>query len=109
MSIYENIKKYFNGWKGAFLLLVLYLFSEIGFVKLGGDTGAFLYVTIHFILMPLLSILLIIFTIRRIYYASGVKKKLLLAGSVIIPAFIVFIAVTGDTTLPKLLNIDFNR
>lgn len=109
MSVYENIKSLFNGWKGSFLLLALYLISEIGLVKLGDNSGAFLYVTFHFIIMPLLSIFVIILTILKIYYGKGMKRKLLLAGSIIIPALIVFIAVTGDTTLPKLLNVDFNR
>jgi len=109
MSVYENIKSLFNGWKGAFLLLVLYLLSEIGFVKLGGNTGAFLYVTFHFIIMPLLSICVITLTLRRIYCAATMKEKFVLLGSIVIPALIIFIAVTGDTTLPKMLQVDFNQ
>jgi uncharacterized membrane protein YhaH (DUF805 family) len=109
MTLSITKKSMFSGWTGAIILMVLYFSTEIGFVKVGANLGAFLYVTFHFIIMPLLSIFVIAITLRRIYYAGTMKKKFLLLSSLIIPALIIFIAVTGDTTLPRLLNVDFNR
>lgn len=105
---YPNFKVR-GGWSGSLVLLFLYFFAEIGFVKLGGDSGSFLYVTSHFIFMPLISIIVIILTLRRIYLAGTVKQIFLLLLSLVIPSVIIFVAVTGNATLPKMLQVDFNR
>ena len=58
--ILNKLKYTFSGWTGALILLIIYLASEFGTVALGGDFGAFMYVTLHFIVNPLLSVLVIV-------------------------------------------------
>ena len=47
----------FLGWKGSFLFIGLYLFFDSLFFLIRGDWGAFLFVTHHFIFMPIYSVL----------------------------------------------------
>lgn len=100
---------YFAGWRGSFSLLILYFVLEFGTYKIGGDWGAFLYVTFHFILMPLLSMCLLIITLLYVVKASGISKKILIFSSIAIPIYIIIIAFTGNTIMVDLLNIDFNK
>lgn len=109
IKAYFTKKRLFNGKYSSVFLLSLYIFLEIIFAKIGGNTAAFLYVTFHFIIMPLIAILVLILTTRQISRANTITAKLLLLSSLAIPMMVLYIAVTGDTTLPKILNVDFNR
>jgi len=90
------------GWPISILLLVLYVCSEWGTRYLiGGDLGAFLYVTSHFIVMPALSIAVIAMSVVRVVRAPGISRKLLVFSSVTIPAAILIVAISGDPGLSR--------
>ena len=101
--------KVLGGWYGSLILLCAYIASEVGFGMLGGDWGGFLYVTFHFIIMPLGSICIVILTLIKIYREGTLINKLLTICSVIIPITIILIAVTGSLITVDLFNIDFNK
>jgi hypothetical protein len=100
---------YFTGWKGSIILLLVYVASEFGFPKLGGDWSAFLYVTFHFVLLPILSLLVVVVTTVGIIKANGKKERAILFSSLLVPIFIIVVAVTGTTYFAKILDVDFNK
>ena len=101
--------KYIARWKGALALLVLYVALEFSTLKIGSDWGVFLYVTLHFVIMPLLSICVIVLTIIAAYHVNSISRKLILCSSIMVPGTILFIAFTGSTMMIKILGVDFNR
>jgi hypothetical protein len=101
--------KYFGGWSGSLILLIVYLASEVGFSLLGGDWAGFLFVTFHFIVMPIGSILIIILTFIKIYRERTIINRLITFCSVIIPVAIILIAASGSLITIKLFGINFNR
>jgi hypothetical protein len=104
-----NILKRISGWYGSLILLALYLASEVGFSAVGGDWGSFLYVTSHFIIMPLLSFCIIVLTFIRLFNEKGVLAKFLTLCAIIVPVFIILLSLTGNTIMMDILDIDFNK
>lgn len=84
-----------SGWQLSGLLLVLYVTSEWGTYFIGGNHGAYLYVTTHFVVMPLLSVLTIVLTTVRTFHTPTTQNKVLLFSSLVIPCAIILIAITG--------------
>ena len=64
----------FGGLRGAGLLLALFLLLEMGPPKMGGDSAAFLYVTFHFIVLPVLSICLLVATGFKAYHTKDINR-----------------------------------
>jgi len=108
LKLNPNIK-FCIGWKGSLILIVVYISSEFGFPKLGGDWSAFLYVTFHFVLLPVLSLFIIVMTTVAVIQAHGQTEKAILFSSLIVPIFIIVVAVTGTTYFAKLLDVNFNK
>jgi hypothetical protein len=50
-----------NGTVLFFINVIVYFSTEIGLVLLKNDTGAFLWVTFHFVVNPLFSLILIVY------------------------------------------------
>ena len=94
----------FGGWQGSLLLVVIYVFLEVGTSLLGGDWGAFLYVTFHFIVMPLLALGVILVTLILALVQQGTLwARVVIFGSVIVPAAIIGLAFSGEPGLARLL------
>ena len=108
LKLNQNMK-YFTGWKGSLILLAAYMASEFGFPKIGGDWSAFLYVTFHFVLLPILSLLVIGMTTVAIIKANGKSDRAILFSSLLVPIFIIIVAATGTTYFAKMLDVDFNK
>jgi len=93
-----------GGWPGSILLLLIYVILEVGSSLVGGDWGAFLYVTFHFIVMPILAVGAILATLARaVGQQATVWKTIVTLGSVIIPLGIIGLAVSGEPGLTRLL------
>ena len=93
------------GWLGSILLFVCYVATEFGSRYLiNGSAGAFAYVTTHFIVMPLISVILISSTIRKALRTFGTGKKALLLASIVVPCAIILIAATGDPGLSRFMD-----
>jgi hypothetical protein len=69
---------------------------------IGGDAGAFLWVSVHFVLMPFLSLGLIVFIAIRAVRTAGMLKKAAVFSAVIVPCLILWIAITGDLGFARL-------
>jgi hypothetical protein len=97
-------RKELGPWQISALLLMLYLGSECGTYLIGGDRGAFLYVTTHFVVMPLISLGAIVVIAILSARTSTPGKRLLLLSSVVIPVAIIAIAATGHPGLSRLFG-----
>ncbi len=92
--ILNKLKYTFSGWTGALILLIIYLASEFGTVALGGDFGGFLYVTMHFIVNPLLGVLVIVLTMMKMPKFTKPLDVIYQGIPVVIPALIIYIAIS---------------
>ncbi len=97
----------FGGWSGSFILLLVFLITEIGSSIIGGDWGAFLYVTFHFILIPFFGVCVLGITMIKAYKAQKQLPKVVTFLSIVIPLGILYITITGSTWLTNFLKINF--
>lgn len=97
-------RRNFIGWPASVLLLLLNVTSEFICVHLGRDAGPFLWVTVHFILMPLLSIALIVLIFIRTFRTPGVYRKLLVFSAASIPCLILLITARADLGFSRYLG-----
>jgi hypothetical protein len=104
LCLVYNVYPAMSGWRGSILLLVMYVLAEWGCHLLGGDTGALLYVTSHFIVMPLAALCVGVLSIIRVARMPGFKRKVLELSSLSIPAAIILIAVSGHPGLSRYLG-----
>jgi len=103
-------KIYFlGGWSGSLILTFLLLLTEIILNIIGGDQGAFMFVTFHFILIPLLSIIVLVITGIKICKIQERTQKIIILTSIIIPISILYISITGNTILIDILKINFSN
>ena len=108
MSI-ERIKKSSSYTYAGFVCSLVFIFwvllSEYTSMFIGGDFGAFLYVTIHFIVNPLLGLSIAIFIIWPSLQQP--KQKYLFLLSAIVPIAVTSIGLSGNLWLTDLLGISF--
>ncbi len=98
-----------GGWSGSAILLLVLVISEMGSHIIGGDWGAFLYVTFHFILIPIFSVIVVGVTGFKVNKMQQQLPRVVSSLAVIIPLSIIYLTVTGSTWLTELFKIDFNR
>ncbi len=98
-----------GGWSGVSILLAVFLLFEIGLPKAGGDWAAFLYVTCHFIVIPLWSAFILILTALKAYQTKNILVRMLTLSSMIIPGLLLYTTAQGSTWLPTLLGVNFNK
>ena len=83
------------------------LLAELGPTFLPPDEGAFLYVTFHFILNPLLGICVgILIVLHSLLQPKSIAKVLGVVLS-IIPLLVTYVGVTGATWLTEMLGVRF--
>jgi hypothetical protein len=93
------------GWPGAIVLLSVCVIFEIICIRIiGGDAGAFWFVTWHFILAPLLAGFAAILTIGAVTKAMSMRAKLTMIVSLVVPILIIMGAVTGDLGMLRFLS-----
>jgi hypothetical protein len=63
---------------------------------MGGVTGQFMWVTLHFIVMPILSAVLLVLICVRVFRERGIARKLILFGSVSLPSLVILLAFRTD-------------
>jgi hypothetical protein len=99
--IYSYLRSFFlvfGGVKGAIIVAAIILGGEFILVKFfwRTDFGGFMWVTVHFVLGPLLTCAFIIATLVKVFYVKGWSTRI---GCLIIPVpfcVYLFMAVTGD-------------
>jgi hypothetical protein len=94
------------GVAGFALWVVL---TELGPSWLGADNGAFLYVTLHFIINPVLGLVVgITAALHGIMQKTPLRRVLGVAVSAF-PFWVSYLGVTGSTWLTEALGVQFYR
>ena len=84
------------------------LATEFGVVAIGGDLGGFLYVTFHFILNPLVGVVVAAFLAWHALVSQGrLPVRVLTLASISLRLSIVYIAATGSFWLTEFLGLRF--
>jgi hypothetical protein len=88
--------KRFVGWPVSILLFISYNVSEWGSRRIGGNLGSFLWVTGHFVLFPILSIVLIGTIIFLMIREKDWPKRFILIGFAVVPGVILYVTYRVD-------------
>lgn len=96
-----------GGISGIIILVSIILISELGAVQYGGDTGAFLWTTFHFVINPILSVAYIVLTITK-WIRVKEKARYLYTLGIAVALMYIYFSVSGNTLWLDLLGIDFN-
>lgn len=88
---------------GTFVMWVL--LTEIGSALVGGDSGALLYVTFHFIINPVLGLIVVLFAIRHALKQQNIWLIITTLIACCIPFTIVYFAISGSFWLTETLGI----
>jgi hypothetical protein len=84
-------------WTASALLLLANIAGEWLFLRgISGDGGAYLFVTLHFVLVPALSMALIVYATVTAVRATGTLRRLSALSAAVVPCVLLLIAVTGD-------------
>ena len=78
------ILKFGGGIRGGKILLMVIIFSTILPFIIGGDLGAFLWVTFNYILNPIICSFFIIATIIKLIIETREAKSLIINNSLIV-------------------------
>ena len=92
----------FIGWPASLILLISYVLSESACLLIWGNLGGALWVALHFVLMPVLSVVLAVLIILEAR-SGGVAHRLVLLSSLLIPGLIVQIAASADPGLARFI------
>ena len=99
MKSKTNGMKRIIGWPASIALAILYGVTEWLCCLIGGDLGSFMVVTLHFIVMPVMSIALIVVTVVLSFRERGWFRRFILLSSLLLPSLIILIAVSGEPGL----------
>lgn len=96
-----------GGFSGLLILLIIILFDELVTVQCGGDAGAFLWTTFHFIVNPILCLIYIIVTIFKAIHTRS-KTRYFYPLGIAVAILYIYLSLTGSTFWLDFFNIDFN-
>jgi len=106
------IRKLFDnpyaGIKVASLFFLWVVVSEYSPQLFNKDIGAFIWITFHFIINPILGIFVCLFLIWHGVTQKQLQPKLLSIIAVVFPLFISYVGFSGNTWFVELLGINFN-
>ena len=101
------IKKRYAGLSAIGIFTSWILLSEWITLIIGGDLGSFFFVTLHFILNPILGIAVIAF---EVWHSISFGKVIIRFVDIIacsVPVFIIYTGITGSLWLSQVLGITF--
>ena len=90
----------FSGWQGSLIVLLILLISEIIF-PFFGNLGSFLYVTFHFFVVPILSVIVLARTRLSLKNSSN---KISLFISMFVPIIFLYATIINTTLLPQMID-----
>ena len=86
-----------DGAKGASLLVGLAIVGILMTLGMGGDAGGFLFVTLNFVFLPLLSLVVAGVILWSAFRSSGVGwRRYARLVWLPVPAVFIYLAATGD-------------
>lgn len=104
----RKIDKYtFGGISGILILSAIIIADELGAVQYGGDTGALLWTTFHFVINPLFCVIYIILTVLKGIHTKE-KIRLFYPLGIAVALFYLYISISGNIFWLELFGIDFN-
>ena len=98
-----------GGIVGFMLLAAAIAIDEVASVYLGGNLGAFLWTTFHFILNPILCVIYIVFTIVKGIRARSLKLGIVYLILILLALAYIYIAFTGNIWWPEFFGVDFGN
>jgi hypothetical protein len=89
----------------TFLLWVLIVEYALSFI--GGDFAAFIWTTFHFIIDPILGLIISLYLVWNIRKQNQISGKVISLLSIVFPLFISYIGFSGNIWFVELLGINF--
>lgn len=107
-KIIRFLKNPYFALKAISIFLLWVLASEYAPVFLvGGDSGALIWTTMHFILNPILGVILAIILAWNSIKQENILAKTISFIGIILPLFVSYVGFTGNTWVIEFLGISF--
>ena len=104
----KKINKYtLGGISGILILCAIILVDEFFSVQYGGDCGAFLWTTFHFILNPIFCGIYIVLTGFK-WSHSKERVRFLYVLGIAVALFYLYVSISGNTFWIDIFGINFN-
>ena len=91
---------------GFFILWVV--IAEYGPLLINKELGGFIWVTFHFILNPILGVVLSLFLIWHAFSQKQIQNKILSITAMCFPILVSYAGFSGNIWFVELLGINFN-
>lgn len=105
----KKIDRYtFGGISGILILCAVIFVDEFIAVQYGGDTGALLWTTFHFVINPLFCAIYIVLTVLK-WIHSKEKIRFLYPLGIALALFYLYVSMSGNILWLELFGIDFNK
>jgi len=106
----SKFSKNFRNPYFGFLVIIAFIFwvlvSEYGTASISGDLGALIWISFHFIVNPILGLLLSIFLVWIAIKQDQLHAKIFSLISTALPLFISYAGFTGNIWFVELLGIN---
>ena len=97
---------FFEGWRGAGMLVGAYAAAELASYTLGRLPGLFLFLAWNVIFGPMIALLVIVMTLRASVLAtSSVWRRLIIVSSIAVPVAIILITLTGGRGVARFFGL----
>lgn len=90
------------------LLLIVFM-GELLPVIYGGDLGAFLWTSIHFVLNPLLCLAYIVFAAFQVFHTGSKQRRLLYLSLLVLPILYIYVLLSDPAGWVRILGLSFPR
>ena len=96
------------GIKMVSIFALWVLVSEYGPLLIDKDWGSFIWTTVHFVINPILGVLICLFLVWHALTQKQFTARILSIASICFPIFISYMGFTGSIWFVELLGINFN-
>ena len=84
------------------------LATEYGPLFLAADIGAFLWTTFHFIINPILGVVISLFLIWHALSQKQLQPKVISIAAILFPLLVCYVGFSGNIWFVELMGINFN-
>ena len=98
----------YAGIKVTFLFVFWVLVAEYGPLLLSKGPGAFLWTTFHFIVNPILGVIIFLFLIWHALSQKQLQPKVLSIAVMFFPLLVCYVGFSGNIWFVELMGINFN-
>ena len=111
MKANNSKKRLLNPYTGIITtcIFILWVFAtEYGPLFLAADIGAFLWITFHFIVNPILGVIISLFLIWHAFSQKQLQSKVLSIAAILFPLLVCYVGFSGNTWFVEIMGINFN-